>query len=605
MFIFLHKTQQMLPNICYYKVGERTVRFMKPKRIIVLLLLLSFVASLCCCTDKSGDSLSGNDIQSDDSEIGIAETDNDGCGLLSVPMDEYEGVPSLYFCEDTVFVQYTVSGLDSASVTVASYGIASGERLATLELNEGLWYIDACNGNLFVYDNETYNMCIYSRTLQLVNKYTLDGEDSFTVSGDGAYILFGGYEPKLYSVPDGVEKELNTGCIVSAVPYSQGFIIESDDNELYAFNVATGTLTYCGDRKKARPVTPYLVEEWDDGIIYGAVCTDKRYVLSQSDPSEYVVCAADGVFVTLADCVYRIYDLEKQAYTEMKIEGVSCGCAFYNGCFFVGCDDGIYVKDLSKSAFSSCAVKEADESTDIHGWYKPYEGDREEITTAKRILEKYGVRVIYESDRLKDGVFEYSYTPAESQDLIPVVFTLKNFLQTLPDGMISELTDGGEVWFYMCRNITKSSEALGGFASTVIDTPLVVVDSECRGEGLMSTIAHEFAHIFNYRLTASALDKWAEFTPSDHYGEATVQYTPYGTNKNDVWFVSAYARTNEEEDRAETFAAMYIYANYGKLTDVFEYENIFNKAALYAEILRECFSSCQNTENLYWEKVFE
>lgn len=583
---------------------------MQTKRIVVLLLVLAFVASLCCCTadvEEGGSSadLSASTVPSADTEVSNITTDGDGHALLAVPTNEYDGTPSFGFCGDTVFVKYTVSGLDSVSVIVASYSMASGEKKGVLELKEGLWYTETCNGKLYVYNCETNGMCIYSDALKLEKEYTFGGTDGFVVSADGTYVLFTGNEPKLYSVSDGAEKELDTGDVLSAAPHGNGFVIENGDNELFVFEIETGTVTYCGDRKKVRPVASYLVEEWDDGIICGFVGTDKRYVITQSDPSEYVVCAADGVLVTHADGTYRIYDLSKQAYTEVKIDGESYGCDLYNGCFFVGCTDGIYVQELSKSAFSPCAVKEADENTDIHGWYKLYEDDGEEAATAKRILEKYGVRIIYESERLKEGVFDYSYIPAESEDIVPVITMLESFLQTLPDGMINELTDGGEVWFYMCRSITKSDGMIGGFAGTIIETPLVVVDSECRGEVLMSTIAHEFAHIFNYALTVSALDRWAEFTPSGYYGEANLQYTPYGTGEDDVWFVSAYARTNEEEDRAETFASMYTYACYGKLTDVFGYENVYNKAKLYAELLREAFSCCQNAKNLYWEQAFE
>lgn len=581
------------------------------KKLLALLLIVAFAINLCCCAEvndnaTSSDEESLDEAASMDYEKFFVETDSDGNGHISFPTDEYNGIPSLDFSGDTLFVTYTVSGLDSAEYTVVSYDIASGIKLSSLSLEEGQWLIKTAAERLYAYDESNGNLRVYSNELQIEHEYTLAQAFEYAVSGNGEYILLLDNEHRLYSVATGEElPALAVGVVTSAVPYLDGFVVESTDSKLYVVDPTTGASSYCGDRRRVRPVAPYLVEEWDDGIIIGSIGDGTRCVISQSDPSEYVVCAADGALATLADGTYRIYDLAKQGYTEVKINGESYGCALYNGYFFVGCANGIYVKDLSKSAFSPCTVNEADENTDIHGWYKPYESNGEDIAAAKRILEKYGVRVIYESDRLKEGVFEYSYIPAESGDVLPVVTVLESFLQTLPDGMISELTDGGEVWFYMCRNITKADDTLGGFASTVIETPLVVVDSECRGETLLSTIAHEFAHIFNYALAASALDKWAEFTPSDYYGEATVQYTPYGTNKNNVWFVSAYARTNEEEDRAETFAAMYTYANYGKLTDIFKYENVFNKAKLYAELLRESFSCCQNAKNLYWEQVFE
>lgn len=581
------------------------------KKLLALLLIVAFALNLCSCAEVN-DNATSSDVESldeaasTDYEKFFVETDFDGNGHISFSTDEYNGIPSLDFSGDTLFVTYTVSGLDSAEYTVVSYDIASGEKLSSLSLGEGQWLIKTAAGRLYAYDESNGNLRVYSKELQIEHEYTLAHAFEYAVSGNGEYIMLLDNEHGLYSVATGEElSALDVGVVTSAVPYLDGFIVESADSKLYIVDPETGASSYCGDRRRVRPVAPYLVEEWDDGIIVGTIGDGTRCVISQCDPSEYVVCAADGVFATLADGTYRIYDLAKQGYTEVKIDGESYGCALYNGYFFVGCADGIYVKDLSKSAFSPCTVNEADENTDIHGWYKPYEGNGEDVAAAKRMLEKYGVRVIYESDRLKEGVFEYSYIPAESGDILPVVTVLESFLQTLPDGMISELTDGGEVWFYMCRNITKADDVIGGFASTVIETPLVIVDSECRGETLLSTIAHEFAHIFNYKLTASALDKWTEFTPSDYYGEATVQYTPYGTNKNNVWFVSAYARTNEEEDRAETFAAMYTYANYGKLTDIFEYENVFNKAKLYAELLRESFSCCKNAKNLYWEQVFE
>lgn len=594
------------------------------KRLFALLLVLLTVLSLAACKGSEGSDASTASPSdaigeaslpvADTTEETFSEdisTDSDGIAKLDIPMDEYEGTAEVRFSDGTAFIVYYVAGLDSASATVVTYSLSDSKRLGALELGDGEWNIKVQMGKLFAYNGFNCTVGVYDKELNVLKEpcaieelAVSSGYFDYAVSADTEYILFYGSYSVLHKFSDGTSELLEDLSFCDAYAYGGGFVVLlNSDNGVYSLDIPDCGLTYCGDKRIVNINAPYLTEVWDDGIIYGVIGADKRYVITQTTEAEYIVFADEGVLVTVAEGIYRIYDLEYKRLHSIALGDEAYGYAFDDGYFFAATDNGVTVLSLEKHDSVICEIVEADDETDIHGWYEKYE-DSESEQVAARVLENYGVRIILKSQRLNGSIFEYSFTSAEDDDLLPFALAVEDFLKTLPDGMTSEIADGEEIWVFPCRNITKADENLGGFASLLQTTPFVVVDSALRGEAFVAVLAHEFAHIFNYKLSEFALEKWLSYTP-DYYGDTGTDYTPYADDKSSVWFVTSYARTNDEEDRAETFAAMYTYAYCGKKADGFEYTNVLRKAKVYASLLRQTYKSCENAEYLYWEKLFQ
>ena len=71
------------------------------------------------------------------------------------------------------------------------------------------------------------------------------------------------------------------------------------------------------------------------------------------------------------------------------------------------------------------------------------------------------------------------------------------------------------------------------------------------------------------------------------------------------YFISHYAMTNEAEDLADTFQAMYnAYAEDGDYR-FNEYEHVNQKAALICEAIRKSFPCMEHADEVFWEKYAE
>lgn len=592
------------------------------KKIIALLLTFSMLLAFAACDNVDDVSIPENSSASEISgeSTGVSETseaaiatDADGMRLIPIPTNEYAGTLDIKFSDGVAFAQYANAGLDSFSVTFAAYTLADGKRTGILELGEGEWTIVVQSGKLYVLDASSRHMRIYDKTLTLQTEYDLPASDDiyFAVSTDGRYILVFGNKPILCNASDGTDtKRSITTSIRSGYAYDDKFVVTSGGDigtagremPISVLDPATGAVTYCGDERALKINVPYLTEVWNDGIVFKDIDSSVRRVIHQADDREYIADCDDGTIVTVVDGLYRIYRTETSEYMTLDLTGHSFGCAAENGYFYAADSAGVHVVDLAKAKYNTCEIIEADETTDIHGMYEPYREGTEEVEIAKRVLEKYGVRIIFESNNFANGGLYYQVSAAPEEDWLPTAKTIEEFLSLIPDGMMQEMSSGKEVWIYLCRDIHNGEETYGGFATYVSQYPFIAVDSSFRGDSAMAVLSHEVGHVLNYRLSIEDVERWNNTTPAEYYGEDSLKYTIYGSDKSNVWFVSSYARTNDEEDRAETFSAMFMAAYRNEASEAFRYSNINAKFRLYAEMLRETYDCCKNASELYWEK---
>ena len=593
------------------------------KKIIAFLLAFSMVLAFAACDigndvsrpENSGASTEVSGEAGNESEVSEAaiDTDADGMRIIPIPTDEYDGTLDIKFSDGVAFAQYANAGLDSFSATFVAYTLADGKRTGVLELGEGEWTIVVQSGRLYVLDAASRHMRIYDKSLILLTEYDLPASDDiyFAVSADGRYILIFGSKPILCNASDGSDTKRNiTTSVRSGYAFGDKFVITAGDDfvalgrekPISILDPATGAITYCGDERTLKINAPYLTETWNDGIIFTEIGSGKRRVIHQPDEREYIVDCDDGTIVTVVDGLYRIYRTETSEYLTLDLTGHSFGCAAENGYFYAADSAGVHVVDLSKAKYTACRITEADENTDIHGMYEPYRDGTEEVEIAKRVLEKYGVRIIFESNNFVNGCFSYEVSAAPEEDWLPTAKTIEEFLSLIPEGLMREVGDGQEVWIYLCRDIHDDAETYAGFAMHVSQHPFIAVDSSFRGDAAMAVLSHEAGHVFNFFLSMDNAKKWEEATPSEYYGEDDVKHTIYDNDTSDVWFVSSYARTNVEEDRADTFSAMFMAAYRNESSAAFMYQNIMNKFKIYAEILRETYVCCKNASELFWEK---
>ena len=212
-------------------------------------------------------------------------------------------------------------------------------------------------------------------------------------------------------------------------------------------------------------------------------------------------------------------------------------------------------------------------------------------------------------EEYRDATLVTGIEPLPAYDLLK---QLECFLELLPEGFTHEMQtdfperkdeysntgyDGFDI--YVIKEIPGSSSA---YANGWEDRLKIVLATD---EFSASTLPHEFMHLIEYR-TAAYYDSvgedfragWEALNPEgfDYFGEQDAQ-----PPVNDC-FVSSYARTNAEEDKAETF--MYMFVAQEPLEECLWYRDaphIRAKVAYLTEAIRRSFPSVQAVDKAYWE----
>lgn len=186
---------------------------------------------------------------------------------------------------------------------------------------------------------------------------------------------------------------------------------------------------------------------------------------------------------------------------------------------------------------------------------------------------------------------------------------LADFVQKLPEGMIRELTAWREsdpeapLEVYVVRSIPGDAAA---FANAWTEPAMVCFATE---EYAASHPAHEFMHIMDLRLSRyldsrgrDLESEWAALSPDYAYDgewlsdEQSEALEPY--------FVSAYAKTNSAEDRAECFEA--IFDLEGPIEEAWWYADhpgVQAKLRWLTDAIRDAFPSVQSAESVPWDKL--
>lgn len=248
---------------------------------------------------------------------------------------------------------------------------------------------------------------------------------------------------------------------------------------------------------------------------------------------------------------------------------------------------------------------------------------------AKHICLEHGIYVYWDSvfrDISSFWPMSYEFAP-EDESLYGFMSELNDFLDTLPDGMTTELLgdDLNSVRLYLCSAMGDAGTNYSGYTILDGDSLNMMI---CTGMGMKiysDSIRHEFFHAASYRISSLELwdghkymSGWFELMPEwvqDLYFynfSAEEWQTVYDTtytaesgsgDEDSVWFVRAYSRLDYNEDTATTFELMCT-ADSAE-GSALKYPHINEKAKYLAAALRICFPSCTDAENLPWEKCLQ
>lgn len=188
---------------------------------------------------------------------------------------------------------------------------------------------------------------------------------------------------------------------------------------------------------------------------------------------------------------------------------------------------------------------------------------------------------------------------------------LRQFFGVLPQGFIPELYSqmpGEEAWnretlhIYLVRSIPGDSSA---FANAWAENMTVCFATE---EYARNQLPHEFMHLMDYRISQYMFQQdrnfeteWWDLSPDYAYD---TDLTESQQEETAEYFVSSYARTNAQEDRAETFQNLFTCLE--PLDEAWWYADrphIQEKVRCLIRAIREAFPSVQAQDRAVWEKI--
>ncbi len=192
-----------------------------------------------------------------------------------------------------------------------------------------------------------------------------------------------------------------------------------------------------------------------------------------------------------------------------------------------------------------------------------------------------------------------------------ILSELDHFVEKLPAGMVRELSqelpggDGSEaepLQLYIVRSIPGDAAA---FANAWTEPPMLCFATE---EFSPSHLAHEFMHVMDLRLSRwletqrrDLENEWWALSPAYAYEEGLSQEQ---SDALEAYFVSWYARTNSNEDRADSFQMLF--DSDEPLAEQWWYAEkpgVQAKLRWLTENIRAAFPSVQAVERAWWEKL--
>ena len=226
---------------------------------------------------------------------------------------------------------------------------------------------------------------------------------------------------------------------------------------------------------------------------------------------------------------------------------------------------------------------------------------RYNLSIANAIKEEYDIDIYYGDKLNLESVNGIAIT--DEQKIFDMLCDISSALSVYPQNLVREIENKGySVSIYLVDYFTTNVEALanrntiGQFKIYISNTP-----------DLKRALHHEYYHILDYYIKLEANESlvykdWNKYNPIGFkYVNDVDNITSKYVYNNDTgsYFVTAYAKYSEKEDRAETFAEM-ITANRQKLF-FNDGEPIKGKINIINSVLNSTFKTIGLEENLIWK----
>ena len=582
------------------------------KYFLCFIAILVFVISLSGCAINNAENNS-SDSSSADKETSRTELN---CKFTEMP-EKRTDFAEVFISDDIAIFSFIVAGMDTSSTELVTYDLLSDKLLGNLDLGEDdVNVFPTENGEFAVFSKSEKRFCSYNSCCEIISSNTIK-----TVNEEIGFVGYNG-EDLLLTLPLSgkvaiydisantlTDTKLPSDSYQYIGTYGGNFLIESYEKGIVSISKEGQTTELLKGSSAQVTGSAYAAGVKGDYVTLFPLSGGDPVMALQKGNGE-VFCASDGVYLLshsqssdLKDNIY-LYSTDTMTVSETCANGQVVDAAIYRkGAVTVTRENFGEILEYSYFDFSSSdfvSINSHAYDNSILNGIEPLpnpQGSTETIQLINRIQNDYGIRIVYEK-----GIFDlerlgFTITFASEDKAREKALLLEKLFQFLPNGLLKEMNDKRPVVIYLCEELTPSA----GGTNTVLDGYNVTFLSVTGNDDyFLSVASHEMAHAIEQGISSELLSGWREMMPKEAQNaysdlSLTVEYTPDDKGKTPVWFIDAYGRSSEIEDRAVIFAAMfdsYLSRDYS----IFSYEGISKKADYWCKMLDESYDSCKNSE---------
>lgn len=525
--------------------------------------------------------------------------------------DMYSDLAQVFLTGDTAVFAFFVAGMDAASTTLVTYDLKNDLTLGQLDLGEDTVSIFPLeDGRFAVLSHSRRTFRVFDADCDLLSETALTG-----IAGEigfaglqGHMLLLSEQSGKLvlYSLEDAswVSADLEPGVYSYVGAYDGHFLVESYAQGLISISLNGQTELLFRNGSAQVVGAAYAAGVRGDYITMLPLLGGDAFMAPAQLDGE-IFAAADGVGLLShsqsMDGTFHYYATDAMTVTAVPVGGQVVAAALRDGCAVaVIRADGSQPLEylwLDFSDHESVPIgKDVYDSGTVNGAAdlpEPSGGD-ETVALLRRLEQTYGVRVLYQPDVFDLEPLGYRLLPAEEAAAYEKALLLEQLLEFLPEGLLKEMAQDRPIAVYLCQELYPTAGGMHTFLDGWNVLFLTVTGSD---DYFLSVAAHEMAHALELGMEASVISAWRALMPEDvqeAYQDLslTVEYTADDRGRTPVWFLDAYSRTSEMEDRAVTFAALFDAWRDNDYSR-FQYDGLKQKANCWAELLRRTYESCR------------
>ncbi len=549
--------------------------------------------------------------------------------------NEFDGV-NFFFDDATGIIRYELyrSGLFTADTKIYMYSTKENKLLGSLKVDRADCAIVSLKDSGFALVESHKSVELYDSTATLTESHDISDDIacdimSPAISDDCKTMVYvDSSDGLLYSYSFDT-KESKAICdeplYIRSVTVSENRFYILNENGLYVYDSAEDAFSPVIENTYIVLFNDeYILDQGEKRLVMTSMASDGLTEIKDYKGESIVAATSDYIIIDDGaqenNRVY-IYDINTETVYAQSVEGFALHACICDGVLYMICynadGEGIHYISKLKNG-ESFAINETDTpynpKEDIY--IPPVVGNDDVIETTERIIEKYGVRVIFEATAIeqcfsREGV-TFSPLDAENEtfydNIHQKLLVLESFLKILPDGMIKELMneDMGELWVAFATDIVSDISASG-----IADSRVIIIDAELPNADFKQVFYHELMHVIERNVTSMWVDAWVALLPDDvsidgyfysYTSDRDYKYTDFDNGNSEVWFYDEYSRTYPSEDMARIFEHLCTSHFFGNLDAGLEYQNLRTKARFLCVMIRLTLESCVSADILPWEE---